>query len=1261
MVRESYLQGMIQRDRVVDHSSVILNLKIYTIILIQNAHAYGAPEVCTQTFPLSWDQLHALNESSQQRSYEISLDMISSDNPEGKNRIRVIISLYDEILERNGDIELQRAFPGIGEVCVWLHDAYNVDGDRMVITRGDIISHFHGADDDDECELFRQKSLTCKDAEGSHSFAGTVPVMGALTNLKVQVSIPRKTSLMESIVPVGELLSAEEKPSIQELSLNSVTRGHISASGKVHISAMYVPYIRGEMMVSLSNIRLESNDFDGHEVGIRVYLPGVTNSYSNVTKVSGSNGSLSELGIIKFSIDSLIAFQAADDVQPLTLQIYLLDVTESLTIGKAEVSCHGLFNNALKKAISTSSNERSIDRDVDVKDLRFGMKVGTIVVSQKLKMNGVSPVVDTTLQSMKKSRSSGELFAAKTELQLKKLFQKVDTDNSGEISLDEFLTVMNEMKAHIDEGYGTNAEIMESLATLLAVRECDEASMRRIFHEIDLDGGDTLSWWEWKESLGARLGSTVEGTHNFYNINMADPLLIAMSAATAAISHNDNIRTYVIDEGVNITSSLSPAGAGSPKRGQKVKKGCMRMDSDSLSLITKLPAPKAVSRLKKMCEDLKSSNSVLSQRLENALIQSQKYSDTTDTISSLGPPRVKENSPSKKLISVLEDDRLQVNRKLNLMQEENTDIQNQLIEEKKKSEMLQMELNRAKLSLRLADKQRHEMLEQKKLAELSAQQDASRMKGEIIGFRATRFRKIILQKRVMRFLLDSIPKLKHLVKNRKIALLTQLLAKIVRSRNNRRRINKEKLSSICIQAAIRSKLSRLRFHRLVMNAIRIQKNYRAYHGRNVYIGMKVLYAMEYAEEAKLKRQKEEKACILIQSIIRGHNGRNIFDAKREEQLIFAANVAQEKAETEARRRALQAKAILEAEALVTSKSFIEAIVSELIKSMIAEYTPIREESIMTSMVPYSFETIRTEINSLVGGIVSNTIARVEEIMNQAVLLPQFVDLSSPSVVEKSFTAVSKPSLDAAVGYYISLHMPPDEDEDDDDYHVLEGEVMHVDQQRKILLVSSPDHDEEEVPYNLPGITWLKTINAQHERVEVQGCRIEEQFIQAKDAEQFIQAKDASIKTFDMHRVKRDMNVEMGLEANSKQNNKEGRSDIREAKTMGLCRPPLMESIGWKIAIHDSEGEGDVLAYGLVVDFNIENELLRCRISHDDNNDNEKIEYEEEIPYEDTHVRFIEAPVEIGPEGTNEKVLEENPLETARSDMSLDVSDDESFL
>merc|ERR1711988_2083262 len=61
-----------------------------------------------------------------------------------------------------------------------------------------------------------------------------------------------------------------------------------------------------------------------------------------------------------------------------------------------------------------------------------------------------------------------------------------------------------------------------------------------------------------------------------------------------------------------------------------------------------------------------------------------------------------------------------------------------------------------------------------------------------------------------------------------------------------------------------------------------------------------------------------------------------------------------------------------------------------------------------------------------------------------------------------------PSIETAVGYRVSLHLPGDTDEESD--LVIEGIVESIDIKRKLLFVDTVD-GLVDLPYNSPGLTF----------------------------------------------------------------------------------------------------------------------------------------------------------------------------------------------
>merc|ERR1711871_480599 len=90
-------------------------------------------------------------------------------------------------------------------------------------------------------------------------------------------------------------------------------------------------------------------------------------------------------------------------------------------------------------------------------------------------------------------------------------------------------------------------------------------------------------------------------------------------------------------------------------------------------------------------------------------------------------------------------------------------------------------------------------------------------------------------------------------------------------------------STLKIQAIVRSKLSRSRFAKIVSNATRIQRVYRGKLGRGKILDLKVIRALELAENIKRNTQARDEAAVKIQSIVRRNADMQIVYEKREEQ------------------------------------------------------------------------------------------------------------------------------------------------------------------------------------------------------------------------------------------------------------------------------------------------------------------------------------------------------------------------------------------
>ena len=256
------------------------------------------------------------------------------------------------------------------------------------------------------------------------------------------------------------------------------------------------------------------------------------------------------------------------------------------------------------------------------------------------------------------------LGSAKLEMSLKRTFTAADTDRSGDVDCEEMVQLIRKVaqRQHSLDLDQSAVTLLLDLAKFHSNKERDdeddndgmvsedlEDAVRAIYSDIDIDSGQSLSWWEWRQFLGGAL-------RNRGNLK-PDFLVIKVGAAATALQQLYPEYRKQPNSASNTTNELSGNEHQSLRSPDKA-------DLDNMSVISDvkgLPPARAVGRLQLLVQSLRSENSVLLNRLEKAI------SDSHEITKAVESPRG--GSPERE-IQVYKQELEKVNQKLRASQED---------------------------------------------------------------------------------------------------------------------------------------------------------------------------------------------------------------------------------------------------------------------------------------------------------------------------------------------------------------------------------------------------------------------------------------------------------------------------------------------------------------------------------------------------------------------------------------------------------------
>ena len=549
-----------------------------------------------------------------------------------------------------------------------------------------------------------------------------------VTSFPVMASIPKLSlSSSDSSVNTDAIIS----PQINSLTLsinkisnkacnNIINRSRIEP--KVNIETMFVPYVKGKLVIQCTRIQFEpiiNNNMSGNnrEKGSNKnngdsysstfalrYLLGnnsskfmFSNSFDVMRNKNGVNSSpqmivenVTLLDVDTFEVVSN-SIRRKENSRMIPLFVSLLELQslsssatsredEQQQYGKQQ-SCVGvgfvstamLYFHALRSTASCSlytdsgSSSNNINNssrsssnigsspwmisNIDIYDPKTKLKKATITLNIKFILNSLpSHVLQMIDNSISKSISDSTALV-RIELGLKQSFIMADVDKSGTVSSEELLNVIksssssssskrennnnnNYNNASISQKKNNETIGLDQDARILLLHlsdkslrgnEClDDKTLHKIvkdiFEQTDIDGNGMISWWEWKTVLVASIkGKDI--TSKF--INPLDILCVAIQAANNALltlvpsfNENQNISTlpYLQDIQMKVPNILDSLDNISYVSGQQSQS-------------------KSVSKLHSLVKSLRLTNNILSKRLENALSTAQVLNIDIDNIS----------------------------------------------------------------------------------------------------------------------------------------------------------------------------------------------------------------------------------------------------------------------------------------------------------------------------------------------------------------------------------------------------------------------------------------------------------------------------------------------------------------------------------------------------------------------------------------------------------------------------------------------------
>ena len=319
--------------------------------------------------------------------------------------------------------------------------------------------------------------------------------------------------------------------------------------------------------------------------------------------------------------------------------------------------------------------------------------------------------------------------------------------------------------------------------------------VEQVFNQIDLSGDGIISWWEWKQYIETKMSS-----NSFDNGDTSppspDPLYITIQAAATSAKAQPFAVSNTTENNL-----LQPSD------------DLITLSSD----VQNIPLPKAVSKLKNIIKSLKATNSILKQKLENALLESQniKFIEKSNTpiVSALGS--ISQDYSNNESI-----ENSSVSNKIKSIRDENTYIKLSLDNQRKKYESVLLDLNLTKSRLKLMETNRT-------LKETESRQ----LIDKIQSIRYSRLLNRSRIKIVKQFLNICLPKFRRIIYSKKLRKLFDLMSKLVKVYKERKLHLLKKSSSIKLQSYWRGHLCRKTIRIITSKCFLIQKVFRGFISR----------------------------------------------------------------------------------------------------------------------------------------------------------------------------------------------------------------------------------------------------------------------------------------------------------------------------------------------------------------------------------------------------------------------------------------------
>jgi hypothetical protein len=586
---------------------------------------------------------------------------------------------------------------------------------------------------------------------------------------------------------------------------------------------------------------------------------------------------------------------------------------------RSAASC-SLYTNSGDSNSGNSSNIGSspwLISNIEIYDPKTKLKKATITLNIKFILNSFpSHVLQMIDNSISKSFSDSTALV-RIELGLKQSFVMADVDKSGTVSYEELLTVIkssssssspskseNNNNMPISQKSGTIGLDQDARILLLHLSDkslrgnefLDDKTLHKIvqdiFEQTDVDGNGTISWWEWKTVLVASIkGKDV----NSKFINPLDILCVGIQAASNAlltlnpiINENHIISTlpYLSDTQLRVPYILDALDNASYISGQQSQS-------------------KSVSKLHSLVKSLRLTNNILSKRLESALSTAQilNIDIGNDDKSEKQQTDVIGNKSSNNYTNINKSYLLEINQLEKRIadteiasskhiisyveaQKQTEDLNKQILDLKNTNEFLikrtqentsnsseyinklNDQIEQHNLSLKLAKEQRS--LQQKANLQIM---DFLKSKG-VPAFRRRKTKKQMI--RLNHVIATLFHQKKYYLSRQRKQLAAISIQSVVRRRQVKKQISKQKAAVLKIQCCIRSKWARvIMFGLLTAKQEREEREVREKKEKEEEEAARVLlllknnssslisknirkYANKNALKRKIKRERDEK-------------------------------------------------------------------------------------------------------------------------------------------------------------------------------------------------------------------------------------------------------------------------------------------------------------------------------------------------------------------------------------------------------------------